>query len=527
MTVPAAAPDGEVSTLPSPQRAQPARGLTDPERSEGDLPSKGRNVVSAAKAKGVRTRKGRVATFGRRKTRDASRGASALKLARGLRRWLLRGPLHRRRTGDARPRVYSVTFTCRSGREVELRAMVPQFLAVVAARCEGAGLLLALDVSTAGRWHLHGLALLRRHVDPALLVKWWARCWKDRAERPVRKAQKVRPLADCPLRVRHELDRVLRHHLARKRDGTPVPAAVPSLAERVTAFGALVGPWKGVAGATGALASIVTVARRQRPRRSSKASTSEPALALVPARSCAVGVACAWCGKPFRVGTRCDARFDSVCRRAASRALRLFEKRRGRAARERVDKLEKKGWLRRDAMRSVERMLHEAEQEGIDPPDAVPRPMKCTCGTPLALRASARTCGSSTCRAARWRELLPSEARRLTRPEFASLLEQEFRGVRFSEGEATALAKRSRFDGCKVREVLQQLVGDGAVHVVDSGGERYSWRAYVALPTDVHADRERRSQPATLASRSPPGSTLRFGTMVDSRAVRIPATKRD
>ena len=71
---------------------------------------------------------------------------------------------------------------------------------------------------------------------------WWCRCWANRKLRPVRVAQKGRPLALGGGALANDLDRVLSHHLGRTRkvDGQRVPVlGLPSLPDRVVACGGL------------------------------------------------------------------------------------------------------------------------------------------------------------------------------------------------------------------------------------------------------------------------------------------------
>src|SRR5690606_10345215 len=49
------------------------------------------------------------------------------------------------------------------------------FVSTVRRRWPEAGLLLSLDVSADGRYHLHVIALLPRHLDPGHLVVCWCR----------------------------------------------------------------------------------------------------------------------------------------------------------------------------------------------------------------------------------------------------------------------------------------------------------------------------------------------------------------
>ncbi len=197
LTLGAAGPDQKVSTNPSRPCVCACAGiLTSAERSEGLTSPGGSALASESEASlGARTRQGCVAPCdaaarcmvrARCAHAKCRRGVSAWKLAVSIRRRLMFGALHDRRRGADRPLAFSVTLTCRSGDESDVRAKLADFVRVVGKRAPRVGLLCALDRAPSGAWHVHVLALLPPTLAPEKLIVWWCRCWANRKLRPVR-----------------------------------------------------------------------------------------------------------------------------------------------------------------------------------------------------------------------------------------------------------------------------------------------------------------------------------------------------
>jgi len=200
------------------------------------------------------------------------------------------GPLHDRRRGADRPLAFSVTLTCRSGNECEVRAKLADFVRVIGTRAPKVGLLCALDRAPSGAWHVHALALLPPPLDPEKLKVWWCRCWAKRNVRPVRGAQKCRPLALGGAALANDLDGVLAHHLGptRKVGGQRVTiVGLPSLPNRVVARGGLAGVRARVCTAKGIpVAPYVATPRKRRSRPRSASRLAQP---TPTSRGCASG----------------------------------------------------------------------------------------------------------------------------------------------------------------------------------------------------------------------------------------------
>jgi len=176
---------------------------------------------------------------------------------------------------------------------------------------------------------------------------------------------------------------------------------------------------------------------------------------------------------------RRDARYcDSCCAHAASRALREFEKTLGKGkasgARAHVEKLEGKGWLRRDAIHAVGAALGEEAERGIALEDATLKAPRCSCGEPVALRANARTCGRrSACRMKLLRRRNRILRRRGRLREVVRCLFVEYRRKRFSGDEARSLGADHRLGPRYVNKLLRELVEDGGVLVVQGMLDTY------------------------------------------------------
>ncbi|MBX3506486.1 MAG: hypothetical protein KF895_13490 [Parvibaculum sp.] len=387
------------------------------------------------------------------------------------------GPLHDARRGPARPGVFSVTLTCRSGDEHELRAKLAVLLGVLGRRAPRAAMLCALDrAPKTGRWHVHALALLPPNLDPATVARWWCRCWpRGRTVRPARGAQHFRPLraGRGGAALANDIDRVLTHHLGRTRKGVPI-AGLPALPVRVTACGSLAGLWARVCHVKGIPVAPYVPPRRKRPSRARKVSTA----ASRPGKTWVLGGSCAWCAKVFPKGKRRGSRYcHRSCGSAASRALRAFEGRVGKpsakATRAFVLDLERKGWLRRDAIRAATEATTKAEQKGVSVATIKVRAPLCRCGAPVAARSNAVTCGEAACRM----KLLRRRRREVRRAARVHALFTELLRLRrrqpFTLDEARALGADLRVRARDVDELLRQLVDeDGTVDVVAGGGGR-------------------------------------------------------
>lgn len=470
----------EVSTNPSLPCAYVGAGiLTRTKRSVGLTSPEGSALASESVCASLltRTRQGREATCVAAKGR---RGVSAWKLARTLRRRLMFGPLHDRRRGADRPLAFSVTLTCRSGNESEIRAKLADFVRVVGARAPKVGLLCALDRAPSGAWHAHALALLPPSLDPEKLKVWWCRCWANRNVRPVRGAQHVRPLALGGASLANDLDRVLAHHLGRTRkiDGQRVPVlGLPSLPDRVVACGGLAGVWARVCTAKRIPVAPYVAPARKRRSRATKVST----VASRPMQTWFVGVSCAWCAKIFANGKRRGSRYcgGRSCGSAASRALRAFEGRVGAAmapaARTRVLALEAKGWLRPDAIHAVYAATMIATEKARPLAEVKVRAPACRCGRAIAPRANAVTCGDAACRMKLLRRRRSQERRRVRiRALFSVLLRR--RRWRFTDDEARMMGADLRVRARDVNELLRQLVQeDGTAFVLFGAPGVYSF----------------------------------------------------
>lgn len=379
------------------------------------------------------------------------------------------GLLHDARRGPTRPLAFSVTLTCRSGDERELRAKLTDFLGVVARRAPRVAMLCALDrAPDSGRWHVHALALLPPDIDPATLAMWWCRCWpRGRRVRPARGAQHFRPLASGGGALANDLDRVLTHHLGRTRKGVPIPG-LPALPDRVTACGALAGVWARVCEAKGIRVAPHVARQRKRRFRARKVST----VASRPRRTWVLGESCAWCAKAFPKGKRRGSRYcGRCCGSAASRALRSFEVRVGKQAatpgRALVHTLEGKGWLRRDAIHAVAQAVTVAEQKGKAIASMRVRAPACRCGRPMAARSNAVTCGKTACRMKHLRRRRRHERKTARIRALLSELLRSRRWRPFTLDEARALGADLRVRARDVDELLRQLVEeDGVAYAV-------------------------------------------------------------
>jgi hypothetical protein len=342
-----------------------------------------------------------------------------------------------REVAGARGSLALVTFRLSTRRDATLSAVREageRFLAVFERRARGAGLVMALDRSAAGRWHWHGVAALPVRLDPEKLRRWWCRLWprgKPGAwERPARVGQYIRPVAVA------DLVPVLVHHLRGPRRLDAQPAGVPTTWDRVVACGVLRGPWERAAAGVSLPGAPPTPALASEPPARFKASTfaSHPR-PRVPEGDCP------WCLKPLG-RAMATARVHTGCRRARWRALVQVEARTFRAwdpqagklvsvpcgaIRRVVGRLEECHWRTVDALRVAAAHL----RPDLPPPWPRARERKtwlwnkwardawrCPyCGQPKASRLGARTCGRSTCRQARKRrrdaaeDLIHSRAR--------------------------------------------------------------------------------------------------------------------
>lgn len=386
------------------------------------------------------------------------RGASALQLARAMRRRLLRGHLSPRRS-RTRPEAYSVTLTCRSGAEAEVREKIAEFIDVLEHRAPKAGALLALDrASGTGRWHVHALVLLPKRIAADTVVTWWTHLW-PRATRPARHGgQRVRHLQHGH-RLGGELDSVLAHHFGRKRKGQAIPV-LPPLADRITACGTLARSWALVAQAKRVPNAPAAPKPKKRPLRVKKASTSPlPRPSTPPLLQ---DEECRWCLKSLGMGGRKDARRHGGCCRSSSRALMALVRRLGERARDEVIRLERDGWPTRDALRAVEHAIDVAEWGGL-PRGTIRRAyitfVVCRCGRPLAKPLNASTCGSSKCRKKTWNEKHPRLRRTSLRPLFETFIDV-CGSAPLPANRAVRIGAVIGFDEAKVNALIRELVKD-------------------------------------------------------------------
>lgn len=330
-------------------------------------------------------------------TRD--RGLSAVKLARAVRRWLMRGPLHPRRAGRGRLRAYSLTLTSRSGEQLETLEKLDLLLVTIARRRQSVSVLGSLDrAKDTGRWHVHVLALVPPGVEGKWISGCWRRLWPAGDERPVAGAQHVRTLATSGRALRNDLERVLAHHLGYARDGQRI-ADLPPWQDRVRVCGAFIRIWKRVSGLDGAPVGLPTPIPRQRRSRRGKTST-QPSLSLTKWR---LGVDCAMCGRGLQKGSRRGTRYcGPPCRSAASRVLmrlvRGFSTASQADVRRRVRAVEAQGIVRRHAIRIVQAEIGARRVGRLSAPQVSIRALRCRCGAPLPKRVDARTCGRPACR---------------------------------------------------------------------------------------------------------------------------------
>ncbi len=401
------------------------------------------------------------------------RGLSARKLAESIQRRLMAGPLHGARDRATRPAAFSVTLTCRSGAETEVREKTAEFLRVVARRAPKVALLCVLDRQPkTGRWHIHALALLPPTFDPKKLVVWWRRCWTVARARPVRAAQHLRPLAAGGAALKNDLNRAVLHHLARARKGVLIPG-LPPLTDRVTACGALAGLWARVCGARGVVVALPPPRPRTRPSRAKKVST----VPSRPARTWVLGLSCAWCAKGLPKGIRRGARYcGRCCGSAASRALQGFVLRLGprlaKAGRALVASLEGKGWVRRDAIHAVAAAVTQSARSGKPVANIRLGVPSCACGSPMAPRSDAKTCGQAGCRMKFLRCRGAAARKRARAHAFVLALFHARRRKPFTADEARAIGREFRVRSRHVGELLRQLVEeDGTVCITEEGGK--------------------------------------------------------
>ncbi len=287
----------------------------------------------------------------------------------------------------------------------------------------------------------------------------------------MRVAQKCRPLALGGGALANDLDRVLAHHLGRTRKvgGQRLPVVgLPSLPDRVVACGGLAGVCARVCVARRIpVAPYVAPARKGRPR-ATKVST----VASRPMRTWSLGLSCAWCGASFPTGKRRDARHcGRCCGSAASRALRGFEARVGKAiapaARGRVLALETKGWLRSDAIHAVYAATMIATEKARPLAEVKVKTPACRCGRAIASRPNAVTCGDAACRMKLLRRRRREEPRKARIRALFRVLLRSRRWRPFTGDEARAMGADLRVRARDVDELLRQLVEeDGTAFVL-------------------------------------------------------------
>ncbi len=399
-----------------------------------------------------------------------SRRPEAWKLAGSIVRYLRRGALNGRH-GAERPSAVSLSLSCRSGDEAEVRVKLAEFIDVVADRAPVVAQLCALDRSPSGKWHVHALALIPPGFDVAKLTRWWRRRWPRKTPngdylRPSKRGQHFRRLA-----LGRELKVVLAHHLGSSRvvEGVRVPiVGLPSLPDRVRAYGALADVWKRVCDKNGITLPAGAVSLKKRPSRPRKVSTvpSPPGQAWTP------GASCAWCGKTFPTGKRKGSRYcGRTCGSAASRALKSFERRVDddlvTDARDRVVALEANGWLRRDAIQAVTIALAESAKNGIPIAEAAVGMPLCRCGRPMPARGNAKTCGDSRCRMKNLRKRA-REQRRLN-SWYKRLLRAYRSGTPFFRADAFMIARSTKALRREVERVLFELEEDGCIEARGPG----------------------------------------------------------
>jgi hypothetical protein len=426
----------QVSPLPSALRAGT---LTGPKRSGGPV-SDGCGATS-----------GRAA--------GARGGSSMWRVAQAVRRCLTQDCLSGAR-GRRPHRAYSLTFTWRSGSESEVRAAVLRFGSVLERRLRDSGCLFVLDrAPNTGRWHVHALAVLPPGFDATKLVVWWARRW-GKHERPARVAQHVRPLA-----TGNDIDRVLAHHLGRTRRGAPIPL-IPPVAQRATAWGLLRAIWTRVCALKGIALPPQLVVASQSPPSATKPSSAASSQQVRRRR-------CRWCEQPLPIGVRCDARSCDSCRRSASRALGRLEGRFGDRARKSADRLARRGWSLRDAIRQVTRRYELAAYWGSPVGSTKLRPPSCACGRPLGKRLTAKTCGRSPCRTRRWRS---NHRPRITGRQLLEVLFDSF-GLRtwFPASEAVRFGRKFGFLPSVVLALASKVLRRGLLKY-DGAVDAYRFR---------------------------------------------------
>lgn len=448
----------EVSTLPLCPCAYARAGiLTDPKRREGSVIPKGAKhprLRCDVCARGFRVRI-----------------PSAQKLAKSIRRRLVCRMLRAEAHTPTANRAYSITLTCRSGDEAEVRAKVQELASLVPRCARRAGLLCALDrAPKTGRWHVHALAVVPADFDIARITDWWRRLWPRKDThgndlRPTREAQHARPLGLTPWQLRSDLDRTLAHHLGRTRKGIPIPD-IPTTANRVTAVGTLIGVWERVCCAKG----VPIAPSPPRPQKPASRAKKVSTLPLPRTPQWVRGVSCAWCGRRFPKGKRRDSRYcGASCGRSASRALRQFAGRLAKAkfklVEARVAHLEDRGMLRRDAIREA---LKFSDAPGLAPRSGTvdPAVFACKCGKPLAKRLSAKTCGDDACRTKAWRTRRSDARFEVKAPAVLSALLRLHRLGVFTFDEAAHVGVGHGMRPGKTRRLIKELVEDGLVRVM-------------------------------------------------------------
>lgn len=382
-------------------------------------------ILHDAAAKSIRTDECSALSARQRRCRTA-RAPSAWKLAQAVRRSLEHG-VYAYGSRAKQPLAYSVTLTSRAGAEAEIREKLGAWICLIAKCAPEVSILAVLDRQpNTGRWHVHAVVLAPPGFELTKLTDWWRSRWPlklvhGNRTRPVRKAQHIRPLD--PTKLATDLDRTLSHHLGstRKVNGERIPIPhLPPLHDRVAAYGRLEAVWSRVCAPRGIQVACAYAGRRK-GRSSPRKVSTDP---VRPPQTWRLGHSCAWCAGALSIGTRRHARYcGRSCGSAESRALRALEKRAGRRAKDvraEVLLLEKKGWIRRDAIHALATALVTAKATRSPIVEVKIKHAKCRCGAPLARRTDASTCGRGACRSKAFRRRRRAE-RRAERARIAAL----------------------------------------------------------------------------------------------------------
>jgi hypothetical protein len=236
--------------------------------------------------------------------------------------------------------------------------------------------------TTKGRMRPRGHDVVPKNSPVEKLKRMWLRLW-PRNQAPKLVAQHARHVD------RRQLERVLKHHLGRFRNGQPI-RGIPRLEDRVITGGEIQACF------TSARARLKNLTVSELKDLAS--DDRDDLLKSVRRRSVRPGCCC-WCRRKRSKGA--TKWCSPSCRSAASRALQSLARRFGTHVFEWIHEREEKGWTRQDAIREVvyelgTSMPRRASLEGFRCPE---------CGGPIASRPKAKTCGRPTCRSRRSRRL--------------------------------------------------------------------------------------------------------------------------